>query len=74
MPAILAMMLLSFACTNTVATTILAEMLLSFMLTFTSDLCHLYASLAVHDLRLIYSIQYFFKPLFIQTKNKSKVI
>ena len=69
MNASLAMMLLSFVLTNTVTTTILAEMLLSIMLTFTSDACLLYASLAIHDLLLIYHIEYHFKAMFNQTQH-----
>ena len=58
MSAILAMMLLSFVFTNTVTTTILAEMRLSVMLTVTSDSVLRYASLAIHVLLLIYNMHY----------------
>ena len=64
MSAILAVMLLLSVFTNTVTTTIFAEMLLSIMLTFRSGICLLYGSVVIQDLLLIYNMHYPFKPLF----------
>ena len=69
--AILAMMLLSSVFTNTVTTTIFAEMILSIMLTFRYDNFLLYASLAFHDLLLTYNTHDLFKWLFYWNKNKT---